>query len=370
KYLKKNDYDVEINDVIRNSDLFDINPEGKKLVDIMVLQRQYSYGVYNLMLQALAHGTVPIYETDDNHFNLDPTNPAYKVYENENLKNTMLSFLANCTMITVSTETLKKQTQKIYGKTEIRVLPNCIDFDDWNESYKNKKDNGEKVVIGYQASPTHQRDLQVMARELAKIMRTYPNVYLKCIGWAWTDDPIFAYDFEPFKDRIIKTGYCQPHDMAKMMLDIDICIAPLEYYEFNEAKSNVKQLESGAMGIPLVATDIVCYNETITDNKNGFLIRKNNKTKWYNTLEKLILNPSIRKRVGEASRKYVEDNFNIAYNWQKWVDAYKEAMQIRYEFLLKEQKLLDNIVKEYWNDKSNALQPENYYIPNGDRISI
>jgi hypothetical protein len=46
---------------------------------------------------------------------------------------------------------------------------------------------------------------------------------------------------------------------ALAALNLDVAIAPLEINAFNEAKSNLKLLEYGALGYPVVCSDIVPY---------------------------------------------------------------------------------------------------------------
>jgi hypothetical protein len=44
-------------------------------------------------------------------------------------------------------------------------------------------------------------------------------------------------------------------------LNLDIAVAPLAQTPFNQAKSNLRLLEYGVLGIPVVCTDIDPYRE-------------------------------------------------------------------------------------------------------------
>jgi hypothetical protein len=55
-------------------------------------------------------------------------------------------------------------------------------------------------------------------------------------------------------------------------LNLDLALAPLENNSFNECKSNLRLLEYGACGFPVVCTDIVCYQDDlpVTRVKNRY----------------------------------------------------------------------------------------------------
>jgi hypothetical protein len=55
-------------------------------------------------------------------------------------------------------------------------------------------------------------------------------------------------------------------------LNLDLALAPLEENAFNECKSNLRLLEYGACGFPVIATDIVCYqNDLARDTREESL---------------------------------------------------------------------------------------------------
>ena len=86
--------------------------------------------------------------------------------------------------------------------------------------------------------------------------------------------------------------------MAKM----DIVLAPLELGNiFCRAKSEIKFVEAGALGLPVVASAIDPYRDSITHGKNGFLV--STEKEWFQALSSLIEEPSLRARVGLAARE-------------------------------------------------------------------
>ena len=68
-------------------------------------------------------------------------------------------------------------------------------------------------------------------------------------------------------------------------------------------------IEAASMKKPVVATDVGGIKEIMKNNETGFLIEKGNTDEWVQKLSLLIDDKEQRKIMGDAGRKFVEDNF-------------------------------------------------------------
>jgi len=71
-------------------------------------------------------------------------------------------------------------------------------------------------------------------------------------------------------------------------------------------------LEAAACGKPLVATDIPGCRAVVRDGVNGFLVPVNQAQALAEALEKLILDPALRARMGAAGRQLILEQFTDA----------------------------------------------------------
>jgi glycosyltransferase involved in cell wall biosynthesis len=71
-------------------------------------------------------------------------------------------------------------------------------------------------------------------------------------------------------------------------------------------------LEAAACGRPLVATDIPGCREVVLDGQNGFLVPPNDPQSLAGALKRLVSDPSLRGRMGAASRQLVLQKFTHA----------------------------------------------------------
>lgn len=79
---------------------------------------------------------------------------------------------------------------------------------------------------------------------------------------------------------------------------------------YHEGMANTL-LENGAMGRPLITSNIHGCKEAIDGNKNGFLVKVKDKEDLYKKMEYFInLNYKEKKEMGFNSRRHIEKNFN------------------------------------------------------------
>ncbi|OOC44215.1 glycosyltransferase family 4 protein [Thermosipho sp. 1074] len=135
------------------------------------------------------------------------------------------------------------------------------------------------------------------------IAKKYSNVEFQILG---------PFEEEEYRDIILsnknpKIKYLGiSDDVRNQIKEVDCIINP----SYHEGMSNVL-LEAGAMGKPLIASDIPGCREIVVDGYNGFLFEPKNVDSLINKVELFIHLPeNERKKMGENSRKKIERDFN------------------------------------------------------------
>lgn len=115
---------------------------------------------------------------------------------------------------------------------------------------------------------------------------------------------------------------------AKVLDETDIVIAPLADHKFNRMKSNLKQVECWSRKLPIVCTNIPPYNVHGKHMENCILIppKKNQKQDWYKHLKNLILNPDLRKKLGEQLYEDFKVDYHLVNVTNKRAEFYKEIL--------------------------------------------
>ena len=71
-------------------------------------------------------------------------------------------------------------------------------------------------------------------------------------------------------------------------------------------------LEAAASGRAIVTTDHPGCSAVVKDGKNGLLIPKDDVQALANAIARLLVDPGLRRHMGEAGRQIVETKFSIA----------------------------------------------------------
>ena len=98
-------------------------------------------------------------------------------------------------------------------------------------------------------------------------------------------------------------------------LDLDLAIAPLEYNRFNEAKSNLRLLEYGVMGWPVVCTNIHPYQNAPVERV------ANNPRAWLNAIRARTADLDAAAAEGQRLRAWVLQNYLLEDHLEDWLSA-------------------------------------------------
>jgi L-malate glycosyltransferase len=91
---------------------------------------------------------------------------------------------------------------------------------------------------------------------------------------------------------------------------LDIGVYPLPIDDWVLGKSGLKAIQYMAFALPCVATEVGTTPLIIRDGENGLLVRT--EAEWEDALERLIRDPALRRRLGEAARKDAVAKYALA----------------------------------------------------------
>ena len=147
--------------------------------------------------------------------------------------------------------------------------------------------------------------------EAAKIVKAeYPSVTFDVVG------PIFSaiedtYDLEKTISEAYEKGIIKYHgetrNVASFMKKCRFFVYP-SYYPEGVPRCAMQAI---ATGRPVITTATPGNREVVIDNKNGFVIEPHNVNQLVEKMLWFIENPYEAEVMGEASRKYCEERFNV-----------------------------------------------------------
>jgi glycosyltransferase involved in cell wall biosynthesis len=160
-------------------------------------------------------------------------------------------------------------------------------------------------VLGFVGRLTRDKGLPELIRAFDLILRAEPSARLLLVGWF--DAAEDALDKE-LRARILDhprtvfTGFVT--DAAPYYRAMDVMVLPT----WREGFPNVV-LEAAATGIPVVTTESTGARDAVVPEVTGLLIPPGYPDAICEAVLKLIRDPKLRRRMGEAARAWVLEHF-------------------------------------------------------------
>ncbi len=240
---------------------------------------------------------------DDLASDLPSSHPAYRSGQREGHTRT-LEALALSDRLIVSTQPLADYYAP-YCK-DIRLVPNALDMRHWGGLQRPAR-TGERIRIGWAGAAQHLGDLRLVQRVVQALASEVDWVFM-----GMCPDELRPYVKE-FHGFVSYKDY--PAKLAS--LDLDIAIAPLEDNPFNACKSNLRLLEYGAMGWPVVCSDVYPYR---TDAPPVLRVPDDDDA-WLGALRGLIADAGLRQAQGRALHGWMQKNYTLERHAEGWFHA-------------------------------------------------
>jgi glycosyltransferase involved in cell wall biosynthesis len=98
----------------------------------------------------------------------------------------------------------------------------------------------------------------------------------------------------------------------------DIFVFPTYFVYEGHAVSSVEAL---AARLPIVCTDHGALNESVSDGWNGYFVPRSDPNAIANRLNQLVRDDTLRKTMGERSRRRYEERFTLKHFTDNWTRA-------------------------------------------------
>ena len=174
-------------------------------------------------------------------------------------------------------------------------------------------DAQERVVIGWIGSVTTSDFLNGMKGVFIALSKKYSNVEFKIVGGNLSIGNL---------PNITSKPWVLEQEVGNLR-SFDIGIMPMPDNEWTRGKCGFKAILYMSMGIPSVCSPVGMNREIITDGVNGFLAA--GEGQWIEKLSSLIEDPGLRRKMGLAARKTVEEKYSVKVNAPKFLKVIKEV---------------------------------------------
>lgn len=211
--------------------------------------------------------------------------------------------LARCDRMVASTDFLADAYRHLIP--DIRVVPNRLEQALWLSLHSQKR-TSTKPRIGWAGGTTHQGDL-ILLKEIIEKTRHEAD---------WIFFGMCPKEIRPLISEYHAFGPFPEYPARLAALNLDIAVAPLAQIPFNQGKSNLRLLEYGVLGIPVVCTDIDPYQGSPA------CCVANTVEAWTRALRERIHDADASEQEGVALRQWVHQGYLLENHLEEWLSAH------------------------------------------------
>lgn len=262
--------------------------------DTIILQGRYSEGAASDILRMKKYSSaLRVFELDD-YIVSAPKKNTHARNKPLNIEQMLREGISLCDRVVVTTQPLADALSSMHS--EIRVVPNMLAPDPW-ATLTSQRRTSRKPRVGWGGGTSHTGDLEIIAEVVRELADEVEWVF-----FGMCPEGLRSYVHE-FHSTISLQNY--PFKLAS--LNLDLALAPLEFHIFNDCKSNLRLLEYGACGYPVICTDTEAYRGHLPCTR----VLSNSTAEWLQAIRMHLADPDASYRMGDELRDAVQRDFML-----------------------------------------------------------
>jgi glycosyltransferase involved in cell wall biosynthesis len=151
--------------------------------------------------------------------------------------------------------------------------------------------------------------------------------------YLWRLEPAFAALAKQFPGLALRVVCSEPYESEALPVEnipwtlaeevdnlrrMEIGLMPLEDDPWTRGKCGYKALQYMAVGVPVICSPVGMNTDIITEGENGLLA--SDLHDWERQIARLLHSPELRRRLGAAGRRSVEEQYSLTVMAERLAD--------------------------------------------------
>jgi len=230
--------------------------------------------------------------------------------------------------VIASTQGTISEISQLIARDKIQMIYNGVDLKRFQGVRADRLGFSEDdVIIGRLSRFGRGKNLPLLIEAVIELRKKHPQVKLVMVGdnSKMPGAPDVRKELEeqakPLKENVVFTGNVEFPESLIMGMDIVTCVSN----PMNEGIPN-SLLEGMAAKKPVVSTRVDDIPEAVEDGRTGFLVPPQDVEALACALEKLVIDPALRQKMGEAGFTKIERDFNNEKQPELYEKLYLELL--------------------------------------------
>jgi len=275
--------------------------------DVAVFQRVLWPQQIRVLRALKQAGKKLIFDYDDAFPITDSTHREHATFAPGSVNSDALEqALALADAITVPTPQLVEHYRQMHRR--VVLLPNAVDLAGPMFTNGPAEHVAPGLTVFWSGWTSHEENLRLIEPVITRLVRSRTDVYFALSG-----PTEFTAIFSALRgdQKMIHFPKMPYEPFMRIASVADVAIAPLTLTGFNQNKSEIRLIEAGIWGVPVVASPAAPYVRFEGGRGACLLAEGNSLDAWEHHLTRLLDDSALRRQVGRAARTAVESNYDL-----------------------------------------------------------
>ena len=194
----------------------------------------------------------------------------------------------------------------------VHIFPNAIPYGQFQ--FDDSKIESDAIRLFWCGGITHEGDLEILKNPIRRLKQHHEKIQM-VIGGYNDESRLSKYLWDKMVSYFTSAGQLEhqilpgttPNKYMEMYQHADIMLVPLLKSEWASCKSNLKILESGTKGIPVICSAVEPY----IDDADAPILWVKNKSDWYKHMNSLINDKQKRTEYGTKIKNWCREKYNF-----------------------------------------------------------
>jgi glycosyltransferase involved in cell wall biosynthesis len=213
---------------------------------------------------------------------------------------------------------------------DIVITPFGVETDRFSPAPRGASD--ETIVIGTVKALTEKYGIDTMLRSIALLLETLRRedhpaaelVRVRIVGEGAQRTELAALADTLGLGPITTFTGPVPHDLVPdelRKIDVYVALSRLDSESFG-----VAIIEAGACGVPVIVSNVGGLPEVVDAEVTGIVVPKDDPKAAAGALHRLIVDPNLRRRMGDAGRVRVRNEYEWRHNVSQMISGYQALL--------------------------------------------
>ncbi|MGN6488189.1 MAG: glycosyltransferase family 4 protein [Devosia sp.] len=182
------------------------------------------------------------------------------------------------------------------GAGRVEIVPTVVDANAYATDPLPAADG--RLRIGWIGTPSTWTQYMVPLLPMLSDIAQRHGALIRSVGGTATKD-----------DRHLEVLPWHEEEESRLIQGMDIGLMPLDDSPWSRGKCGYKIIQYMACGLPVVASPVGVNAEIVEPGVTGFLATT--EAEWRNAIERLLADPDLRRRMGAAGRRRMEERYSL-----------------------------------------------------------